>query len=92
MPEIVITNHALVRFMDRSGISTPEAARDKIRRMLMTAEPVELKPKYRVRQIMKHGFQPALYRRSGNWYFVIVGNTIKTCYQTSAERWQRADS
>lgn len=77
----VISQHAVDRFRERSGSQQSE---DKICKKLFEmadkATPVSLKEHLRVREMLYHDFQSALYLKFSDWILVVVGNELVTIH------------
>lgn len=96
--EIRITEHAVDRWMARSGTKNRDRARRMLRSMLERSEEVDLKPNYRATQLLNHAFKAARYflhrspYKGRKWILVVVDNELKTVHNGSsksgAARWE----
>jgi hypothetical protein len=83
----VISRHAIDRFRERTGTNKPdEVIVKRVAARLAIADEMELKPKYRVLELMAHGVH-SKYWRSHDLIFVIESGVIVTVHRGEAERW-----
>ena len=84
-----ITKHAIEKFMLLTGATNFERSRQRVKEMFNRADPVQLKPRWRLQKAFKHS-TPAIYFRYSDWIFVadVADNTVITCYKCGAERWE----
>ena len=74
MDDIIITNHAKERFVERfsrMAKSVPKNPEESIRKILRQAVPEEMNPVHRVIRLINHG-SSAEYLVHGGWRLVLV--------------------
>lgn len=81
MDDIIITDHAKERFVERFSRlakSVPKNPEESIRKMLKHAMPEEMDPVHRVVRLINNGSQPVSYYTCHGWRFVIADNVLVT--------------
>lgn len=82
-----ISLHAIERWRQRSGCKKGD---DNVARrlfsMLDRSVPVDLKPEFRLKELLNHNFQAARYFRLYEWVFVVVGDCLKTVHKDEFHR------
>lgn len=79
MINIILTNHAIARFVARSkkmGIPVPKSPQLAIRRLLEQAVLCDIDPVHKVKRIIKGGEEAKYYEAQG-WRFVVTGDGLK---------------
>lgn len=80
MDEIVITKHAVKRFLERSpGETALNNPATTIRKLLLMAVPEKLDPVQRVVRLINNGQREAEYLVCSGWRFVLAEGTLLTC-------------
>lgn len=83
-----VTNHALERWMERTGNKFKERSLKTLVEHLEKAEEVELAVQYRVMALLNHDLKPARYLRSEAWVFVVSADGgLVTIHRGTAKRW-----
>ncbi len=84
-----VSEHAVDKFMLRSGRKKKAGIEAKLLDMLAMAEKVVLKPGYRATQILKYKFKECLYFRYSDWILVVdeESQVVVTCYRSGELRW-----
>lgn len=81
MEDIIITDHAKERFVERfsrMAKSIPKNPEESIRKLLKHAVPEEMEPMHRVIRLINNGSQPVSYFTHSGWRFVIADNVLVT--------------
>ena len=82
-----ITQHAIDRFRERNGSKkSDENICARIKDRIAGAQELELKPKFRVVEMLAHGGH-ARYFRSADLVFVVQDGFILTAHAGDADRW-----
>ena len=82
-----IAQHAIDRYRERTGSKKCDATVcERLAARIASAEEMQLKPKYRVIELIAHG-TPAQYWRSSDILFVVEGGVIVTIHRGEAGRW-----
>jgi uncharacterized protein YegJ (DUF2314 family) len=85
---IAMSAHAITQYQKRSGTKTFTKATKNLRKILDIAENVDIKTRYRLRQLLNHNLEEADYYKSGNWVLVVVNNELRTVHNGEAGRWR----
>lgn len=84
-----ISIHAARRWMQRTGLRDPEAARAAWDETISKAAPAEPKPKWRLKQLLNHAVRPATYLMNDPWVFVVADGVVVTVHDNKADRFQK---
>jgi hypothetical protein len=87
---VKVTGHAIRRYCLRKGICSPSAAKASIIELLADAEELELKKRYRVRELLDHHDHAQFFRAAG-LVFVVRNNHVLTCHDGAAKRWRKME-
>lgn len=83
-----ITQHALDRYRERTGTrKSDEAILTRIVTRMLGAVEWELKPRFKLTELLAHG-QEARYWREGDLLFVVENQVIVTVHHGTADRWR----
>ena len=78
--EYILTNHAIEQYIKRlkkMGIATePKDPKKSIMKLLLKAQPEQVKGAHRVKRLIKHEFKPADYLVFDGWRFVVTEEKI----------------
>jgi len=85
---LIPSNHAAKRWMERTGSADPREAYKSFREAIDYSVEVSLKPKYRAVALIDHKFKEAKYLKFDNWIFVVVDNIIVTVYDNKTSRFE----
>lgn len=86
-----ITRHALDRYKERAQSKQSDfKTAHTLRSMLLNSREheVELKPQFRLGELLNHNFQHARYFRHGQFILVIADHTLVTIHTGTADRWR----
>lgn len=89
---IEFTEHAIERFCEYTGCKRKNAVR-YMKRYLRNFVEMELKEKYRVKQLLTYGIEnEAIYLmgrfRSNSFLFVISHNKVRTIHKNESNKWE----
>lgn len=88
---LTVSKHAINRWRERTHSQADDfEVAEKLRRILykFRSREVELKPQYRLIELLDHNFEHARYWTNGEHYIVVASNTIVTIHTGKAKRWQ----
>lgn len=86
--QLIVSNHAVIQYMRRSGTQSKERARNKLSQLVQRAESIELKDRYKVIQLLNHDFKDAEYLFWAGWVFVVRDEEVITVHKGEAKRWK----
>lgn len=85
---VIISPHAIDKFMERSGSKNRTRAVKTIRKLIDNAEYVEIKDNFRVIQLLNHHCTKTVYKNAHGWILVFVDDTLITIHRGEAKRWK----
>ena len=81
-PKIILTNHSIVRFMERTGCKERDRAEERLMRMYHRSHEVKLSPEKAARRIMNNSvslnFKDTLFYEYRKFRMVIVEDHMVT--------------
>lgn len=86
---MTVSRHAIRRYCERKKVGCPNAARASIIELLDGAEELELKPRFRVHEVLNHRDHARFFRAAG-LVFVVMGSNVLSCHAGTAKRWRKA--
>lgn len=88
--DLRVSRHAIQRFRERSGSKKRDAQIEtKLLEMAALSTEVEIKPEFRLRQMLNNYCEGATYLNSDGWILVVVGGVLSTLHYGEAERWEK---
>ncbi len=82
-----INQHAINRYRERTGSKKSDATIiNQLHARLASADEWELKPHFRVIELLSHG-QPARYFKQADLMMVVENETLVTVHKATADRW-----
>lgn len=91
MARLKVNQHAIDRFKARTGCGhlTRALALERLKYTFNKTVLAEVKPKFRVQQLLRYGIdQDVEYRIRGNTVFVVVGGVVTTVHCNESKRWR----
>lgn len=84
-----VTQHALDRFRERSGSKrSDERVLGQMASQLCASTEIELKPQFRIVELMAHGLHARFFRAPNGMVFVVEEGVLVTAHAGTADRWQ----
>lgn len=89
MGELVVSDHAVARFRERTGSGKDDVyVRNRVLELVGKAKPAKFrKPAYATMALLNHDFERADYRIYNDMVFVIVRNCVMTIHKNESKRW-----
>lgn len=87
---LVVSDHALERFRERTGSTASDITiANTLRSAVENGQEMELHERYRIIELLNHGFKHARFFKYGASLVVVTDNIITTIHNQQAYRWHK---
>lgn len=83
----IISNHAIQRYMQRTGCKSEDRAKNQLQKYLNNASEVFLKKEFRLMTLLNHRCRESQYYNYNGIILVVADNILVTVHFGEAKRW-----